>query len=39
MSIDWAALFRVAGVSLALGVGIVAVFSLGLWLIIPQFHS
>ena len=30
MSIDWAALFKVAGVSFAFGVGIVAVFSVGL---------
>ena len=30
MNIDWAALVRVAGVSLAFGVGIVAVFSVGL---------
>ncbi|MGI8666087.1 MAG: hypothetical protein ACR2N4_08670 [Jatrophihabitans sp.] len=30
MSIDWTALVKVAGVSLAFGVGIVAVFSLGL---------
>jgi hypothetical protein len=30
MSIDWSALLRVAGVSFAFGVGIVAVFSFGL---------
>ena len=30
MNIDWAALFKVAGVSLLFGVGIVGVFSVGL---------
>jgi hypothetical protein len=30
MNIDWAALFKVAGVSFVFGVGIVCVFSLGL---------
>lgn len=30
MNIDWAALLKVAGVSFAFGVGIVAVFSVGL---------
>ena len=30
MNIDWASLFKVAGVSLVFGVGIVVVFSVGL---------
>ena len=36
MHIDWAALFKVAGVSFAFGVGVVVVFSVGLLALGPD---